>query len=304
LPIVRDPASIMGPEGWADWQSLVRHVDPKTVFAWVARGEVVRLQPAVYALPGAARDWHSRVAAAARTCDGVISHRTALSMWGLLPPSVGAVHLTVPSGRSGRGSTGVVLHRTGDLRDTLRRIDGLPVTCVERSIVDTWGRPGGVARTTLRAAAITAVRRRMCSAADLDHELGHRTRLAGRAVFARLIGLLADGCQSELEIYGCLSVLRGPGMPTFVQQRKVTVAGRRFSLDAAYEDVLLAVEMDGAAHHGSREQRERDIERDALIATIGWQTLRFSYARLTASPEACRRDILAAHTARRRLMQG
>ncbi|MCW2701122.1 MAG: uncharacterized protein JWQ45_2657, partial [Blastococcus sp.] len=66
-------------------------------------------------------------------------------------------------------------------------------------------------------------------------------------------------------------------------------------------EVQLAVEMDGAAWHGSRDQRERDIRRDALLATVGWQTLRFSFGRLTGAPEACRRDILAAYRARRRL---
>jgi very-short-patch-repair endonuclease len=87
-------------------------------------------------------------------------------------------------------------------------------------------------------------------------------------------------------------------MPDFTQQRRVTVAGRTFFLDAAYDDVKLAVEMDGAAWHGSRRQRERDIARDALLATVGWQTLRFSFARLTGAPDACRREICAVRAQR------
>jgi very-short-patch-repair endonuclease len=59
--------------------------------------------------------------------------------------------------------------------------------------------------------------------------------------------------------------------------------------------------MDGAAWHGSREQRERDIRCDALLATIGWQTLRLGHRRLTTEPASCRREILAAYTARRAL---
>ncbi|MGY1806325.1 DUF559 domain-containing protein [Blastococcus sp. SYSU D00669] len=92
-----------------------------------------------------------------------------------------------------------------------------------------------------------------------------------------------------------------PRHAAFVQQRPVVVAGERFFLDAAYEEVMPAVELDGAAWHGSRRQRESDIRRDALVATIGWQTPRYSYARLTAEPDACRRDILATYEARRRL---
>jgi very-short-patch-repair endonuclease len=61
--------------------------------------------------------------------------------------------------------------------------------------------------------------------------------------------------------------------------------------------------MDGAAWHGSREQRERDIHRDALVATVGWQTLRFSFPRLTGSPDDCRSEIRAVHAARLQLIR-
>jgi very-short-patch-repair endonuclease len=67
--------------------------------------------------------------------------------------------------------------------------------------------------------------------------------------------------------------------------------------------VLLAVEMDVAAYHGSREQREKDIRRDALLATVGWQTLRFGYRPLTGDPEGCRREFRAVHDARLRLFR-
>jgi very-short-patch-repair endonuclease len=61
--------------------------------------------------------------------------------------------------------------------------------------------------------------------------------------------------------------------------------------------------MDGAAWHGSKRQREKDIRRDALVATVGWQTLRFGYTRLTAEPALCRRDVRAAYEVRRRLFR-
>jgi very-short-patch-repair endonuclease len=170
--------------------------------------------------------------------------------------------------------------------------------------VDTWGSPPWSDRADVRAAAITAVRRRMCRPSALAYELARSTRLPGRAELATLIGLLADGCRSELEIWGCLQVLRAPGMPRFVQQRRVIVGSETFVLDAACEESMLAVEMDGAAWHGSRIQRESDIRRDSLLATVGWQTLRYSYTRLTRSPEACRRDIRAVHAARLRLFRG
>ena len=170
-------------------------------------------------------------------------------------------------------------------------------------MLEAWSTCGPGAIASVRAAAISGVRRRVCSVRELRHELSGRPALRGRTELARLVDLLADGCQSELEIWGCLHVLRAPGMPRFVQQRRVQIGPETFVLDAACEESMLAVEMDGAAWHGTRVQREADIRRDALVATAGWQTLRFGFGRLTRAPEACRCEILAVHTARLRLLR-
>jgi len=122
---------------------------------------------------------------------------------------------------------------------------------VERAIVYCWSSPRDLARAEVRAAAIDAVRRRMATARELRHEIERRPCLPGRAALVQLVRLLAEGCRSELEIWGCLQVLRGPGMPVFALQRRVEVGGRVFFLDAACDDVKLAVERDGAAFHGS-----------------------------------------------------
>lgn len=56
----------------------------------------------------------------------------------------------------------------------------------------------------------------------------------------------------------------------------------------------MAVELDGAAFHGSRSARERDLRRDSALAAAGWVVLRFSFERLLRDPEGCRREIAAA----------
>ena len=45
--------------------------------------------------------------------------------------------------------------------------------------------------------------------------------------------------------------------------------------------------------------RERDARRDAALASTGWLTLRFSYARLHSDIDGCRRETLAALARRR-----
>ena len=65
------------------------------------------------------------------------------------------------------------------------------------------------------------------------------------------------------------------------------------------ELLLVGLELtDRLARVGERASQNR---RDALVATVGWQTLRYSFARLTAEPDACRRDIRATYEARCRL---
>jgi very-short-patch-repair endonuclease len=302
--VARDPQRLIGPTGWIPEPELLAEVSRRTVCSWVAAGTLVRLGPGVLALPDRAASWRIRIAAALHGRAAVASHGTALALWELVGHPPGPVHITVDAGRSGRGTAGVIVHRAADAFSDRRRVDGLSVSSVERAVVDTWARPASVARAAIRAAAITAVRRRLTSARELRLELTRVPRLAGRAELSRLVDLLADGCQSELEIWGCLQVLRAPGMPRFVQQRRMAVGPETFVLDAACEESMLAVEMDGAAWHGSRTQREADIRRDALLATAGWQTLRFSYERLTRAPEACRNDIRAVHEARLRLLRG
>jgi very-short-patch-repair endonuclease/predicted transcriptional regulator of viral defense system len=302
--VATDVRAVVGEAGWITAAELQRHASPRTIGNWVSAGTLVLLRPGLYAVPSAADGWRTRLAAALARGDGVASHATALALWELVEHPPGAVHITVDVTKSARGSRGVTVHRSAGIDEERRRVGSLSVTSVERSIVDTWGRPAPLRRPDVRAAVITAVRRRLASVRELRSELERRPRLGGRAELDRLVSLLADGCQSELEIWGCLNVLRAPGMPPFVQQRRVVVQGEAFVLDAAYDEVQLAVEMDGAAWHGSRQQRERDIRRDALLATAGWQTLRFGFRRLTTAPEACRRDIRAAYDARRALFNG
>ncbi|MFC0505742.1 DUF559 domain-containing protein [Micromonospora costi] len=58
------------------------------------------------------------------------------------------------------------------------------------------------------------------------------------------------------------------------------------------------MELDGATSHGDLRQREVDLRRDALLATVGILVVRFSHHRLVREPEAVRRETLALLAAR------
>jgi very-short-patch-repair endonuclease len=69
-------------------------------------------------------------------------------------------------------------------------------------------------------------------------------------------------------------------------------------VDAAWPEVKLAVEFDGAAFHADRDAWQRDLRRDAALAALGWVVLRFSHADVTRRPAACRAQVAAAYRSR------
>ncbi|MGY1729073.1 DUF559 domain-containing protein [Geodermatophilus sp. SYSU D01062] len=294
------------PHGAARRDRITLATSSSSVSRWLTRGDVVLLHPGVLALAERVDEWPVRALAAVLWTRGPLSHLSALGVHGLAPTPTGPVHVTVPADRWPRGSTRVVAHRT-TLPIHPVRVSGLPVLDAARSLVDAWSWAASprnplaaVDAPVVRQAVIEAVRTRAVFVEDLlAQSTGQRVH-AGRAELTELLGLVAGGCQSELEVFGVLHVLRAPGIPPFVQQHRVAVpGGRTVVLDVAWPGLRVAVELDGAAFHGSREQRERDLRRDTALAGLGWVVLRFSYRRLTTDPYGCRREIEAV--LRRRL---
>ncbi|WP_460683007.1 endonuclease domain-containing protein [Modestobacter lapidis] len=269
---------------------------------WIASGGLVRLHPGWVTVPELADDWMVRAHAAAGYAGGPLSHMSALAAHRAVDVEVTRLDVTVPGDRRVRSSRWLRVHRTRAAVATVRA-RGLPATPLPLALVDTWGdahRTGalrgydGVARGAL----LRAVRERRTTTAAVSAELGHRPELPGRAALAGLLELVAGGCQSELEVFGVLHVLTVPGLPRCTQQHRVVLPDGPILLDAAWLEVKLAVELDGAAFHGSQEARERDLRRDAALAALGWVVLRFSYRRLTRQPEACQAQIAAVYRRR------
>ncbi|WP_329100415.1 endonuclease domain-containing protein [Micromonospora sp. NBC_01699] len=88
-------------------------------------------------------------------------------------------------------------------------------------------------------------------------------------------------------------------MPRFQRQVRVRVANRTMYLDVYAEQERVAFELDGAAAHGDPRQREIDLRRDALLATLGILVVRFSHRRLVHDPTEVRREIVAILDRRR-----
>ncbi|TFV74264.1 DUF559 domain-containing protein [Blastococcus sp. CT_GayMR20] len=290
------------PHGVARRQDVTRATSSSSVGRWLARGDLVLLHPGVVALPDRAADWPVRAEAACLWAGGPLSHLSALTATGLIAPSSGPLHVTVSVKASPRGAKHVLAHRS-DRRVTTIRCGRLEALEPCRSLVDAWAwshvpRRNADARketAVVRQVAIEGVRSGDFRWAALRAESDRRPLHPGRQTLLRLLDLLAGGCESELEIWGATRVLPGPPqLPRWVQQHPVRLGdGRWVRLDAAYPEARVAVELDGAAFHGSRTPRERDLRRDSALAALGWVVLRFSFERLMRDPEGCRREIVA-----------
>jgi very-short-patch-repair endonuclease len=299
--VVVDLRSLLDPDGAVRIADLAARTGSTSVTRWIREGRLVRLLPHVVVLPEVGGRWRTRAAAAVLSTGGLLSHTSALALWDLVEPG-GRVHVSIPAGRRAPEPVDwLTVHRTGHLPS--RRRAGLPVTPPARSAADAWGiahATGGspAAVDAARGAVITAVRTGLATARELRAELARRPQLPGRAALFELLSLVAAGAHSELEIWGLLHVVDVPGLPPCRRQLRVSLPRGHAVLDVAWPEARLAVELDGAAFHGSPEQRERDLRRDAALAAQGWLVLRFSYRRLTREPDVCRAEIAAVYRSR------
>ncbi len=265
----------------------------------IKSGQLAAVFPRTYAAPWNLDQPDVRRRAALLSVGGqaALSHLTALERYDLPVPDGHPIHVTAYNPRHPRGVPGqLVVHRTL-LPLEARELDGLPVTRVESSLLTSWPL---LPPPEQRAPLILAAQRGLVSPLRLARQADAMWWLPGRAGVRELVGLLLAGCESELELWGYRHVFDVPGLDDAARQRVVRVRGHAYRLDMAYEDELLAVELDGRRFHSSALAWERDIARDTALATAGWQTIRLSHARLHGDPDGCRRDVLAVRSARGR----
>ncbi|HEV7204868.1 MAG TPA: DUF559 domain-containing protein [Jatrophihabitans sp.] len=271
-------------------------LDRHAIDSEVRRGGLVAAFPRAYCRPWEVDQPDVRELAAVMSLGHpvALSHLTALRRWGLAsaPPQV---HVSVLDRRNPRGGPDLAVHRVAAF-PPVARVDRQLVVRPAFAIASSWPLQDAEHR---RAAAITAVRRRLVTPESLRGAVAQQPRLAGRRELLSLVELLDAGCESELEIWGHLHVFDVPGLDHATPQKWVQADGRWYRLDRAYEAERVAIEMDGARYHDQDEgQRERDRCRDTALASIDWITLRFSHTRLHRDVAGCRRHTYATLAAR------
>lgn len=242
----------------------------------VANGRWVRsVEASVYTLPHYPPSWRQRliVAILGSPAGALASHRSGAVLHGVREGA--PIEVTVPRSSHSRPSSGLV-HQSDVPMAQRSTIDGIPVTRIERTLVDLASVVGD---DEVEQAVEAALRRGLTTADRLVPQLA--SARPGAARLRRVLDRRARGrpAGSELEVL-VIQLLRAAGLADPVRQHEVRIGGERYFLDLAYPERRVCIEVDGReAHEGEAFQRDRTRQNALILA--GWTVLRFTWADAT-----------------------
>jgi very-short-patch-repair endonuclease len=257
----------------------VKALGPSRKARWVQERRLMSVQPSVYRMAGAPETWHQSLMAAQLTVDGVVSHRSAAELWGLIQPA-GYVEVSVRAGTNRTIRPPAIAHRIGDLHPRLAvEREGLKITDAVRTVIDLglvmpWflvhrAMAKGISNKAFQVSEIRVLR----------DALARPGRNGTGIVKAILDGdlLILSKEESELE-RRFTGLSRKHNLPELAIQHEVWNAGRFIArVDAAMPALLLAIEIDGFEHHSTPEAFQRDRSRQNALVRLGWTVLRFTW---------------------------
>lgn len=236
------------------------------------RRALQHLGAGVYAVGHTALTLDSRRMAAVLACGpgALLSHRAAGSALGLLR-SAQPFEVTVPAGRKPRAGIGI--HRSRLIHDEDRAVvRGIPVTSVARTLVDLAEVLG---EERLARAVHEAEVMRSFDLRAIERTLARLPGRTGRHRLRRVLAayrpeprLLRSDAERALKR---LCETHSLAMPQF----NVNLAG--LEVDAYWEDVDVAIEVDGARTHHTRRAFRGDRARDRRLASRGTRVVRVTW---------------------------
>ena len=271
----------------------VKALGPGRKTRWVSERRLVSVQPRVFRVAGAPETWHQSVHAAALAADGVVSHRSAAELWSLIKPA-GYAEVSVRYEHNPRVRPPAVVHRIRDLHPGLSvEREGMQVTDPVRTVIDlglvmpTWAVKDALSRgLTSRLLTVSEVD-------GLREALGRPGR-NGTGIVRRIIDerLLRLGTEESLLEARFADLTRKFGLTIPAFQYEVWSSGRFVArVDAAYPDVLLAIEVDGYEPYSSPDAFQRDRVRQNYLVRLGWTVLRFTWHDVVHDPANVARAI-------------
>ena len=236
------------------------------------RGWWVAMHPGVYlTIPGRDDWWTRALAAQLAVDDAAWSHHAAGFVHGIVvtPPRV--VDLVVGHDRRVATPEGAHINRRrGDVNRFVDELHWPWRTTVEETILDI---SASASLDETFALLGRAFQRRLTMEEALRGRLSLRARHPRRELLQLVLGDVAAGAESAMEIRYVRDVERAHGLPTGVRQFSPRRDGYQLH-DIGYVEQRVLVELDGRLGHEGSDARVRDGIRDRRGATSGWLTMR------------------------------
>lgn len=232
----------------------------------VRSGRWQRIARGVYIIgPGEVTPW-LRALGLATSTGGTASHVTAArvhQLWSIDPGD----WVTVPAGVHRRGRPGLRIHREDLPATDVQLLGALPITTVQRTILDLARRASELQAV---AALDCALARRLLMPRELPALCGSARGRARRLLDA------GDGrSESPLESAWRLALVQA-GL-RLTPQLPVVAKGRRFRIDLADEAAQVGLECDGRDVHAAPDALYADRWRANELVAAGWVIVRATW---------------------------
>ena len=271
----------------AGWQLAGLGLSANAARKRVASGRLHRVHRGVFVVGHAGLTQNGRFMAAVLAC-GPGSYASHFCSGVLLHLGLGVRRLIdiTARGSRGRARNGIRVHSSTTLlpRD-VTVIDGIPCTCLARTLLDIA--EDGPRRDVERAID-RAEQQRLLYMNAIDDVLA---RAEGRRGAKLLRAVLAEHragstlTRNELEeaflAIGCAVELPPDAANVWI----AFPDGGGAEADFVYRDHALVVEVDGRDPHTTRKAFNADRRRDQRLMLLGWRVVRFSWQQVTFEPD-------------------
>jgi hypothetical protein len=273
----------------------------------LGRGVLVSVSRGVYAdaalvragASGEPTDDRKLAAAAAVALAGplaVVSHQDAALLHGLAllkrpPAGVSAITRPPTAERGRRLRRGVSSHTARLPTRHVVIIDGIPVTSVERTVVD-------LARSLPFTAGVvtadSALYNRKTTAGRLYRVVGECRRWPGIARATEIVDFAHPGAESPLESISRVAFRDGGLPPPVLQARILGRPGFIGRVDFLWDEQRTIAEADGAMKYADPSRARLQLRRDTELRQAGYEVVHFTWRDITARPELVISQIRAA----------
>lgn len=256
----------------------------------ISVGRLRRVQRGVYAVGHRPETQLSRWMAAVLSAgpEAVLSHRSAGSLWGILPPMAISPEVTRPT--RGESRSTLRIHRSQLRPDEIRCVEGIPVTSAPRVMLD-------IAELSTMSQLEKALNemevRGITDELSILDLLKRHPRKRGNA---KLRKLLADDeavrgvTREELERRFAAQLTR-TDLPRPRFNADLAVDGRIFNVDCLWSAHGLVLELDSRTVHGTQRAFEQDREKDRMLQAAGWRVIRVTWRQLRDDAPAVVEDL-------------